>query len=147
MTQSQGKISKQLVTTWATGPLLLPGRAVGPSPLMGSSWGAGPGGGWGWVSSPAPVLGLLGSLWSPMEGVETGFPTTVIAAGGSRRGQHGVRLSFPPTQPRSGSPWGYLNAEEDSIAMEGEAGGGQRREEEAGRPWIAMGWVHLTAQS
>lgn len=41
----------------------------------------------------------------------------VIAAGGSGRGQHRVRLSFPPTQPCSGSPGGYLIAGEDSIAM------------------------------
>jgi len=43
MTQSQGKISKQLVTTWVMAPLV-PGRADGPFPLVGSSWGAGLGG-------------------------------------------------------------------------------------------------------
>lgn len=78
-----------------------------------------------------------------MEGLETGFPATAIAAGVWGGGGAGGG-SFPPVQPRCGSLCGYLIGEglgEGSIAM---GARGQRREEEEGWPWLAMGWARFT---
>lgn len=47
MTRSQGKISKQLVTTWVTVPPCFPAGLMDPSPLVGSSRGGGGGTGTG----------------------------------------------------------------------------------------------------
>lgn len=155
MTRSQGKISKQLVTTWVTVPPCFPARLMDPSPLVGSSRGGGGEQGlgrvWGWVSSLGSGTGVAGGSVKPHGRARDGISHYSDCCWGLGRGRHGRGSASHPHSPALRA-FGVILLLRDSgkAALPrggGEPGGGRKRErEEEGQPWLAMGWARFTHQ-